>query len=54
MKFKRKSGGEFLDQTISFSGASGGMMGLSLYSVLDGAYTNDFDAIAKKIDAGGI
>jgi len=42
--------GEFLDQTVSFSGASGGMMGVSLYSVLEGEYTHDFDSIAIKIN----
>lgn len=45
-----KTEGDFLNQTISFSGASGGMMGLSLYSVLGGAYANDFNAIGHKID----
>lgn len=42
--------GDFLNQTISFSGASGGMMGLSLYSVLAGEYNSDFIAIGNKID----
>ncbi|MDG5491806.1 hypothetical protein [Psychroserpens sp. SPM9] len=42
--------GEFLDQTVSFSGASGGMMGVSLYSVLGGEYTDDFTTIGLKID----
>lgn len=45
-----KTAGEFLDQTISFSGASGGMMGVSLYAVLGGEYTDDFTTIASKID----
>lgn len=45
-----KTQGDFLNQTISFSGASGGMMGLSLYSVADGAYTNNYDAIDLKIN----
>ncbi|WP_299335452.1 hypothetical protein [uncultured Psychroserpens sp.] len=45
-----QSDGEFLDQTVSLSGASGGMMGLSLYSVLDGRYNNDYKRIANKID----
>nr|WP_321236404.1 hypothetical protein [uncultured Psychroserpens sp.] len=49
-EIQAKSKGDFLNQTVSFSGASGGMMGLSLYSVLDGEYTNDFNAIGKKID----
>ena len=45
-----KTEGEFLDQTISFSGASGGMMGVSLYSVLGGQHTDDFETIGLKID----
>ncbi|MEO9077385.1 MAG: hypothetical protein ABI263_08835, partial [Gelidibacter sp.] len=45
-----KTEGDFLNQTISFSGASGGMMGLSLYSVLAGEYNSDFAAIGNKID----
>lgn len=45
-----KTEGDFINQTISFSGASGGMMGLSLYSVLGGKYNSDFDAIGQKID----
>ncbi|WP_460219124.1 hypothetical protein [Psychroserpens sp. MEBiC05023] len=49
-EIQEQSEGEFLNQTVSFSGASGGMMGLSLYSVLDGEYTNDFAKISKKID----
>ncbi|MGC1473153.1 MAG: hypothetical protein WA775_11220 [Psychroserpens sp.] len=50
-EIQAKSNGDFLNQTISFSGASGGMMGLSLYSVLGGKYGNDFNTIATKIDA---
>ncbi|WP_204345363.1 hypothetical protein [Psychroserpens algicola] len=49
-EIQHKSNGDFLNQTISFSGASGGMMGLSLYSVLGGKYANDFTAIGNKID----
>ena len=45
-----KTNGDFLNQTISFSGASGGMMGLSLYSVLAGEYDHDFIAIGHKIN----
>src|SRR5690606_28503528 len=45
-----KTEGNFLNQTISFSGASGGMMGLSLYSVLAGEYNTDFITIGNKID----
>ncbi|MEM6685955.1 MAG: hypothetical protein AAF617_09255 [Bacteroidota bacterium] len=47
--------GKFLDQTASFSGASGGMMGLSMYSVLSGQFSNKFkgnryDSINKRIN----
>ncbi|MEM5566875.1 hypothetical protein WNY78_17265 [Psychroserpens sp. AS72] len=47
---QKKTEGVFLDQTVSFSGASGGMMGVSLYSVLGGEHTNDFATIGLKID----
>lgn len=49
-EIQTKTEGEFLNQTISFSGASGGMMGLSLYSVLAGEYNGDFEAIEAKIN----
>lgn len=49
-EIQMKTDGNFLNQTISFSGASGGMMGLSLYSVLVGQYMNDYNAIGTKID----
>ncbi|WP_152604853.1 hypothetical protein [Psychroserpens jangbogonensis] len=49
-EIQKQTEGGFLDQTISFSGASGGMMGLSLYSVLGGEYNDDFNAIGLKID----
>ncbi|WP_040280076.1 hypothetical protein [Psychroserpens damuponensis] len=45
-----KTEGAFLDQTVSFSGASGGMMGVSLYSILGGEHTNDFTTIGLKIN----
>ncbi|WP_299364827.1 hypothetical protein [Winogradskyella sp.] len=47
---QKKSKGKFFNQTVSLSGASGGMMGLSLYSVLSGKYPNNYEAIAKEID----
>ncbi len=37
---QKETNGEFLNQTASFSGASGGMMGLSMYAVLAGKYPN--------------
>ncbi|PTX63138.1 hypothetical protein C8N46_102541 [Kordia periserrulae] len=42
--------GEFLDQTASFSGASGGMMGLGMYSVLSGKYNNKTKNRFKNIE----
>ncbi|EDP95961.1 patatin-like phospholipase family protein [Kordia algicida OT-1] len=51
---QKKTNGAFLDQTASFSGASGGMMGLSMYAVLSGQFPknvqNRFDLIEKRID----
>ncbi|WP_430408824.1 hypothetical protein [Kordia sp.] len=49
-EIQEKTGGKFLQQTASFSGASGGMMGLSMYSVLAGKHQNEYDAITNKID----
>ncbi|MDH7444155.1 patatin-like phospholipase family protein [Aquimarina sp. 2201CG14-23] len=46
---QKNTDGVFLDQTVSFSGASGGMMGLSLYSVLAGKY-NDYSIIDDRIE----
>ena len=46
---QKETKGEFLNQTVSFSGASGGMMGLSLYSVLAGKY-NDVHTIDSIIN----
>ncbi|GAB1858564.1 hypothetical protein MHTCC0001_34030 [Flavobacteriaceae bacterium MHTCC 0001] len=48
---QKETEGEFFNQTVSLSGASGGMMGLSLYAVLDGKYTNKFDTIASRINS---
>lgn len=50
-EIQKKSEGQFFNQSVSLSGASGGMMGLSLYSVLSGRYPNDYDAIAVEIDS---
>lgn len=51
---QKKTNGTFLDQTASFSGASGGMMGLSMYAVLSGQFPNKvqnrFDLIEKRIN----
>ncbi|WP_420573798.1 hypothetical protein [Kordia sp.] len=51
---QQETKGEFLDQTASFSGASGGMMGLSMYAVLAGQYPKDtvnrFEKITKRIN----
>lgn len=48
---QQKSQGQFFKQTASLSGASGGMMGLSMYSVLSGVYPNNYDRIAVEIDS---
>lgn len=45
-----KTEGSFLNSTVSLSGASGGMMGLSMYSVLSGKYPEDYRKIGMKID----
>lgn len=50
-EIQKKSEGQFFNQSVSLSGASGGMMGLSLYSVLSGRHPNDFNAIAVEIDS---
>ncbi len=51
---QEKTNGKFLDQTASFSGASGGMMGLSMYAILSGKYdrntTNRYKKISDRID----
>ena len=49
-EIQKQTEGDFLNQTVSFSGASGGMMGVSLYSVLGGEYNDDYNAIGLKID----
>lgn len=46
-----KSQGQFFKQSASLSGASGGMMGLSMYSVLSGVYPKDYKRIAMEIDS---
>jgi len=50
-KLEKETQGEFLNQTVSFSGASGGMMGLSLYSVLAGKYKSqdEIDSIINQM-----
>ncbi|QHI35480.1 hypothetical protein IMCC3317_08260 [Kordia antarctica] len=51
---QKETKGEFLDQTASFSGASGGMMGLSMYAVLSGQFPknsiNRFENIDGRIN----
>lgn len=39
-EIQNQTNSRFLDQTVSLSGASGGMMGLSLYSVLEGEFAS--------------
>ncbi|WP_156168906.1 hypothetical protein [Kordia jejudonensis] len=50
-EIQKETEGRFLDQTASFSGASGGMMGLSMYSVLAGKYQDQYDKIEHQIHA---
>lgn len=49
-EIQTQTNGEFLNQTVSFSGASGGMMGESLYSILGGKYINDYKTIGNLIN----
>lgn len=49
-EIQKQTNGRFLNQTASFSGASGGMMGLSMYSVLAGKYQNKYESINDRID----
>lgn len=49
-ELQRKTDGHFLNQTASFSGASGGMMGLSMYSVLAGKHQNQYNKITERIN----
>ncbi|KAB8153486.1 hypothetical protein EZY14_009640 [Kordia sp. TARA_039_SRF] len=49
-KIQKETDGAFLDQTASFSGASGGMMGLGMYSVLSGKYDNKTANRYEKIE----
>ncbi|WP_203292790.1 hypothetical protein [Luteirhabdus pelagi] len=47
---QRKTNGKLLDQTIALSGASGGSLGLALYTGLYREDGTNFDAIQTKID----
>ena len=46
---QKATDGEFLNHTASFSGASGGMMGLSMYAVLAGKFPKDTAGNYKNI-----
>lgn len=48
---QRKTNGQLLDKTIAFSGASGGSLGLALYSGLYKEDGTDLDRIQQKIDS---
>ena len=50
-EIQKKSNGDFLNRAASLSGASGGMMGLSLYSVLSGKYPGNYKTIGVEIDS---
>tara|TARA_R100001369_G_scaffold92465_1_gene137680 strand:+ start:2342 stop:4951 length:2610 start_codon:yes stop_codon:yes gene_type:complete len=47
---QKNTGGKLLDQTIALSGASGGSLGLALYTGLHRENGHDFNEIQKKID----
>ena len=45
---QKQTKGHFINNCMSFSGASGGSLGLALYGNLYGIHGNDFEAISKK------
>lgn len=47
---QRNTEGKLLDQTIALSGASGGSLGLALYTGLSAQYEKDFETIQDRID----
>lgn len=49
-KIQKETNGKFIKQCISFSGASGGSLGLAIYGNLYGIHGNDYKSISKKID----
>ncbi|PQB04166.1 patatin-like phospholipase family protein [Aureitalea marina] len=50
-ELQKRTDGKLLNQTVGLSGASGGSLGLALYTVLYGENGTDFEDIDKKIDA---
>ncbi len=50
-RLQTKTEGKLLNQTIALSGASGGSLGLALYTVLYKENGNDTEAIQTKIDS---
>lgn len=48
---QQRTDGKLLNQTIAFSGASGGSLGLALYTGLYKEHAHDFKTIQQKIDA---
>lgn len=50
-ELQKETNGSFMKQTVAFSGASGGSLGLALYGNLYGLYGNDFNTIDERINA---
>ncbi len=48
-ELQSRTKGRLLDQTVAFSGASGGSLGLAVYTGLYGFHKKDTDAISDKI-----
>jgi len=50
-ELQKSTQGDFLENTIAFSGASGGSLGLALYTALFKEYGQDYETIQNRIDA---
>ncbi len=50
-ELQKNTQGELLENTIAFSGASGGSLGLALYTALFKEYGHDYKTIQNRIDA---
>ena len=50
-ELQKQTKGSFMKQTVAFSGASGGSLGLALYGNLYGLYGDDFSTIDQRINA---
>lgn len=49
-ELQQRTNGRFMNQSVALSGASGGQMGLGLYTALHKEYGNDFDRIQSSVD----